>query len=373
MRIFVPLIFLLALCGCGAKEAAKPAPIAQAPFGATSEGTPVTRHTLRNGTAEVSIISYGGTIQSLRVPDKDGKLGDVVFGFDSIDGYLGEHPYFGALVGRYANRIAKGEFSLDGKRYVLAKNNGPNALHGGIQGFNRVVWQVEALPGENLALRLRYVSADGEEGYPGRLTATVTYTLKPDNALQIDYLATTDAPTVANLTNHAYFNLRGSGGILGHELQILASRFTPVDATLIPTGELRPVRGTPFDFLTPHTIGERIDDKNEQIEMGKGYDHNFVFDAARGELAKAVEVYEPESGRTMEVWTTEPGVQFYTGNMLTGSISGKDGRKYDRRTGFCLETQHFPDSPNQPTFPSTVLKPGEERRSTTIYKFGVRD
>jgi aldose 1-epimerase len=345
-------------------------------FGTTAEGTPVDLYTLtnRNG-MEVRAVTYGGIILSLRVPDREGKLGDIVLGYDDVAGYQKASPYFGSIIGRYGNRIGKGKFTLDGKEYTLAANNGPNALHGGIKGFDKVVWRAEPFEKpEGVGVVFSYTSADGEEGYPGKLEAAVTYTLADDNSLSFEYRATTDKATPVNLTQHTYFNLGGdgSGDILGHELTIKASRFTPVDSTLIPTGEIRAVAGTPFDFTTPHTIGERIAAEDEQIKFGGGYDHNFVLDREPGDsLQHAVRVREPRTGRVMDVSTTEPGVQFYSGNFLDGSITGKGGHVYKHRTGFCLETQHYPDSPNKPTFPSTILRPGQEYRSRTVYKFST--
>jgi aldose 1-epimerase len=325
---------------------------------------------------EVRVTSYGGIIVSLRVPDREGRLGDVALGYDALGGYLEHSPYFGAIVGRYGNRIARGRFTLDGKEYTLATNNGPNALHGGRKGFDKVVWKAAPFDnGEGVGLVFTYSSPDGEEGYPGKLDVTVTYTLTHANALRFDYRAVTDKPTPVNLTQHTYFNLagNGSGDVLGHELMVQASRFTPVDATLIPSGELRSVAGTPFDFRTPHTIGARIGADDEQIRVGGGYDHNFALDREPGNgLTLAARVYEPTSGRVMEVSTTEPGMQFYSGNFLDGTIMGKGGHAYGRRAGFCLETQHYPDSPNKPEFPSTILRPGQEYRSTTVYAFSVR-
>ncbi|SNC67602.1 aldose 1-epimerase [Hymenobacter gelipurpurascens] len=343
-----------------------------ASFGKTTDGTEVQLFTLTNAHGlKVSITNYGGTVTSLLVPDKAGKLGDVVLGFDNVSGYqspafLKSGPYFGALIGRYGNRIAKGKFTLDGKQYTLANNNGENTLHGGKKGFDKVVWQ--ATPGtsaEGQTLTLTYLSQDGEEGYPGNLQVTVVYTLTPDDALKIDYSATTDKATPVNLTNHAYFNLSGGNDVLGHQVTLPADRYTVVDAGLIPTGELRPVKGTPFDFTSPHAIGERIG------QVPGGYDHNWVLNEAKGMHAAAT-VYEPTTGRTMEVRTTEPGIQFYTGNFLDGTLKGKGGQVYGKHAGFCLETQHFPDSPNQPSFPSTILKPGQTLHSTTTYTFGVR-
>lgn len=337
-------------------------------FGNLPDGRAVDLYTLKNrGGVEVTITNYGGIVTSVKTPDKAGRMADIVHGFESLAGYLKPNPYFGAIIGRYGNRIGKGEFTLDGKKYTLAKNNGPNALHGGLKGFDKQLWSAR-IDGQNLVLT--YVSKDGEEGYPGTLTAQVIYSLSDANELKIEYASTTDKATVVNLTNHSYWNLAGSGTNLNHVLRLEASRFTPVDSGLIPTGELRPVAGTPFDFTKPAAIGARIDSNDEQIRLGKGYDHNFVLNSGGGKLAIAAWVSEPGSGRWLEVWTTEPGVQFYTGNFLDGSVSGK-GRKYDFRSGFCLETQHFPDSPNKPAFPSVVLKPGQTRRSTTIYKFGV--
>jgi len=318
-----------------------------------------------------SITNYGGIVTSLMVPDRAGKMADVVLGFDSLDGYLGEHPYFGALIGRYGNRIGKARFTLNGKTYKLAANNNGNHLHGGLVGFDKKVWT--AAPVGDDTLELTYLSKDGEEGYPGNLSVKVRYTLTADNELKLGYEATTDKATVLNLTNHSYFHLggAGSGDSLGHRIQILADRFTPVDKGLIPTGELRPVEGTPFDFRTAHAIGERIDADEEQIRLGGGYDHNFVLNSGGGSLATAAIVEEPVSGRKMEVLTTQPGVQFYTGNFLDGSVKGKGGIAYQKRFSLCLETQHFPDSPNKPKFPSVVLEPGARFESTTVYRFGV--
>jgi aldose 1-epimerase len=321
---------------------------------------------------EAVITNYGGIVVSLKAPDRNGRLADIVLGHDDLNGYMLKSPYFGAIVGRYGNRIAKGRFKLNGQEYTLAKNNGENALHGGLRGFDKVVWKArEAGPS---ALELTYNSADGEEGYPGNLTATVTYTLTDNNELRIDYLATTDKDTVLNLTNHSYFNLagQGEGDILSHQVEIFADKFTPVDSGLIPTGELRPVEGTPFDFRKPMEIGARINGKDEQLVLGKGYDHNFVLTSGGGSLAPAARVYEAKSGRVMEVLTTEPAMQFYTGNFLDGSIKGKGGKVYNHRYGFCMETQHYPDSPNQPAFPSTVLKPGAKYQTTTVYKFSAK-
>jgi len=348
-----------------------------ASFGKTTDGQEVQLYTLTNAHGlKATISTYGGTVTSLQVPDKAGKLGNIVLGFDNVSGYqspafLKAGPYFGALIGRYGNRIKGGKFTLDGKEYTLAKNNGPNSLHGGTKGFDKVIWAAEPVASatDGQALKLTYLSKDGEEGYPGNLSVTVVYTLTDNDELKIDYTATTDKATPVNLTNHSYFNL-GYGqdkDVLGHEVTIPADRYTVVDATLIPTGELRPVKGTPFDFTTPHTIGERIG------QVPGGYDHNWVLNNASGSgMHAAATVYEPTSGRTLEVTTTEPGVQFYTGNFLDGTLKGTGDVTYSKHYGFCLETQHFPDSPNQPKFPSTVLKPGDTLHSTTVYRFGVR-
>ena len=343
-------------------------------FGKLPDGTAVDLYTLTNANGiEAKITNYGGIVVSLKTPDRKGSLSDVVLGYETVDGYVRKNPFFGSLVGRYGNRIGQAKFSLNGVEYQLARNNGRNHLHGGLVGFDKKVWQ--ARPGKSadgVGLELTYLSRDGEEGYPGNLSVTVTYTLTNNNGLRIDYLATTDKDTIVNLTNHSYFNLAGEGTILGHQLVLNADRFTPVDSELITTGELRSVKGTALDFLQPHAIGERIDATEEQIVFGKGYDHNFVLNHAAGTLGLAASVYEPTTGRAMEVYTTEPGVQFYTGNFLDGSITGKGGRVYHRRSGFCLETQHFPDSPNKPQFPTVLLKKGAEYKSTTVFRFSTR-
>ena len=344
-------------------------------FGTMATGETVELFTLRNGKGvTATIMGWGGIVVSLTAPDREGRFADIVLGFDTLEPYLKTHPYFGALVGRYGNRIAKGEFRLDGQVYHLPKNNGENTLHGGNEGFGKKLWRVREVEAKDgTALELRYTSADGEEGFPGTLETRVTYTLTEANELRIDYEATTDKPTVVNLTNHSYFNLGGpgAGDVLGHVLRIDADRFTPVVKGLIPTGELRSVAGTPFDFRTPTPIGARIDAKDQQMELGGGYDHNFVLNGEAGKLRLVVRVSEPRSGRVLEVLTTEPGVQLYTGNFLDGSAVGKGGQAYPRRSGFCLETQHFPDSPNQPAFPSTVLRPGATFRSTTVYRLST--
>jgi aldose 1-epimerase len=334
------------------------------------------RYTLKNrGGMEVQITNFGGIVTSIKVPDRSGRVADVVLGFSNLDDYLKPHPSFGAAVGRYANRIAKGRFTLNGVEYKLAVNNGENHLHGGIKGFDDVFWTAEEVNSPaGSGVRLTYVSKDGEEGYPGNLKVTMTYTLTHRNELRIDYVATTDKDTVINLTHHSYFNLagEGNGDILNHRLKLNAARFTPTDAGSIPTGELRSVRGTPFDFLTPHAIGERINQDDEQLKFGNGYDHNFVINGRMGSLRQAAVVSDPSSGRVMEVWTTEPGIQLYTGNFLDGTLVGKSGKAYQRRSGFCLETQHYPDSPNKPNFPTTTLKKGATFKSTTIYRFTAR-
>lgn len=344
-------------------------------FGKMEDGREAELYTLANKSGtKVTITNFGGTVVSVTVPDRNGKFDDVVLGYDTLDGYITGKAFFGGTIGRYGNRIAHGQFALDGAKYVLAKNDGENHLHGGIKGYNKVLWTAEDVSTKNApSLRLRYVSKDGEEGYPGNLSVQVTFTLTDANELKIDYAATPDKKTVVNLTNHSYFNLAGEGSILDHQLSLQSSRFTPVDAGLIPTGELRAVQGTPFDFHQSTAIGARINQDDEQLKRGKGYDHNWVLDAgAKGRPALAASVYEPKTGRLMEVWTTEPGLQFYSGNFLDGSIHGKGGKTHELRSGFCLETQHFPDSPNHPDFPSTTVRPGEHYRSTTIYKFSTK-
>ena len=339
------------------------------PFGRTPEGTPVEVYSLADDKIEVRVITYGGIIVSLRAPDRKGKLDDVVLGVDSVEKYVTQTAHFGGIIGRYANRIAHGTFELDGHTYHIPKNDGDNALHGGTRGFDKVVWAAKQIPD---GIELTYVSKDGEQGFPGTLATTVRYTLTGE-ALRIEYSAITDKDTVLNLTNHSYFNLKGQGNgdVLGHILKIDASRFTPVDANLIPTGELKSVEGTPLDFRTPHALGERIDADDPQLRLGHGYDHNFVVDHEPNQLAEAAEMYEPTTGRILRVLTTEPGVQLYTGNFLDGTITGKEGRVYNRRYAFCLETQHFPDSPNHPSFPTTELKPGLEFHSVTVFQFSA--
>jgi aldose 1-epimerase len=348
------------------------------PFGALADGTEVHRHTLDNGRGlVVRVLTYGGILQRIDVPDRDGRPANVALGFADLDSYVRDNtPYFGALIGRYANRIAGGRFTLDGRAYVLPVNNPPNSLHGGTEGFDKRVWTATAAAGEDPAgLELAYTSPDGEMGYPGTLSVRARYRLGPDNELRIDYRATTDGPTHVNLTNHSYFNLAGeaAGTVEGHQLQLHAAHYTPTDATNIPTGEIAPVAGTPFDFTSPHRVGERIDAADEQLEYGLGYDHNFVLDPAPAgqALRPAARVVDPASGRVLEVLTTEPGIQFYSGNQLDGTLVGPGGAAYRPRAGLALETQHFPDTPNQPGFPSTVLRPGQVYQSATVYRFSV--
>jgi aldose 1-epimerase len=345
-------------------------------FGALSDGRNVDIFTLTNGNGmTVKITTYGATVVSIVVPDRNGQMGDVTLGFDSLEGYLQEgNQFIGATIGRFANRIARGTFTLNGKEYHLGINNGVNHLHGGPLGFDKVLWQAEEPVDANDAkVTMTYVSPDGEEGYPGTMNITIVFTLTDDNELRFEYSAVSDADTLVNLTNHAYFNLDGEGSILDHLLQLNASRFTPIDETSIPTGPLVSVTGTPFDFTRPAKIGNRINnDSDEQLKNGSGYDHNFVCDTD-GTLAKIATVYSEKSGRVFEVLTTEPGVQFYSGNFLNGTLTGKNGIVYGKRHGFCLETQHFPDSPNQPSFPDTILKADEKFSSTTIYRFSVAD
>lgn len=369
--VLISMMTAFLLCSMvSAQQSAKPKkPAGREPAG-TVDGKPVFYYTLKNKNGvEAKFTNYGATLVSLQVPDRNGKLADIVLGYDDVSGYQQGKSYFGATIGRYGNRIGNATFKLNGKTYNLAKNDGENTLHGGTKGFNKVVWDAKSISKSGApALQFTYVSKDGEEGYPGTLKATVTYTLTAANELRLDYTVTTDKDTVQNLTHHSYFNLAGGGGILGHELVLNADHFTPVDSGLIPTGELRPVEGTPFDFRRPTAIGARIDQADEQLKLGKGYDHNWALTGQKGKLRLAARVTEAGSGRVMEVLTTEPGIQFYSGNFLNGE-AGKGGKKYEFRNGFCLETQHFPDSPNKPKFPSTTLKAGQVYRTTTIYKF----
>jgi aldose 1-epimerase len=344
------------------------------PFGKTKDGTAVDLYILTNRRGmKAKVMTYGAILTELYAPDRDGKMADVVLGFSNLKGYLQGHPYFGATVGRVANRIAKGRFTLKGKEYRLKINNGPNALHGGLKGFDKVVWSAKPLKEKNGAgVRFTYRSPDGEESYPGNLTATVTYTLTNKNELKIDYTATTDQDTPVNLTNHSYFNLAGAKSgkdILGHVLMLAADRYTPTDRTLIPTGKIKPVKGTPLDFTKPTAIGARIG--KLKGDPG-GYDHNMVLRRKGKGLELAARVTEPNSGRVMEMYTTEPGVQFYTGNFLDGKVKGKGGVAYQKHFGFCLEAQHYPDSVNHPEFPSIILKPGKTYRQTTVYKFSAQ-
>ena len=383
--LFAGLSWIILFTQCGSDKPPKEiqneekttmsATITKAAFGQTKEGEAADLYTLTNSNGMiVQITNYGGIVTSIIVPDKDGNMEDVVLGFDNLDQYLEEHPYFGALIGRYGNRIAKGKFSLDGQDYNLAINNIGNHLHGGIQGFDKVVWTAEAIEGEEVGLKLNYLSKDMEEGYPGNLDVEVIYTLSNEDELRIDYKATTDKKTVVNLTNHSYFNLTGNAkrDILGHQLVLNADRFVPVDETLIPTGELAEVKGTPFDFNTPAAVGARINEEDTQLIRGGGYDHCWVLNRSGEGMSLVGSVYDPMSGRFMEAFTTEPAVQFYCGNFLDGTLSGKKGAVYKYRYGLCLETEHYPDSPNQPDFPSTELNPGETYATSTAYKFSVK-
>jgi len=374
--VFVFIVVIQAIGGLLAAQttAKHKSGVEQQPFG-TREGRPVTLYKLTNSHGvEVHAMNYGGIILSIRVPDRKGQFADIVLGHDTMEGYIPNPPYIGAIVGRYANRIANGTFALDGKTYTLPKNDGPNTLHGGTtRTFDKVVWEGEPLKGKT-GVAFSYLSKDGEEGFPGNLKVKVTYTLTDANELVLDYQATTDKDTPINVSQHSYFNLagEGTGDILNHEVMINADRFTPVDKNLIPTGELRPVKDTPLDFTKATKIGARIDDNYEQLVLGHGYDHNFVINRKGAGLVLAARVSEPTSGRVLEVSTTQPGVQFYTGNFLDGTVTGKEGHVYKRRYGLCLETQHFPDSPNHPKFPTTILKPGERFHQTTVFKFSAK-
>ena len=370
------------LAGCASMSTSNSSStITKAAFGKTKDGTPVDIYTLRNSKgAEARIMTYGGIVQKLTMPDKNGEFADVVLGFDTLDGYTSDSyvkacPYFGALIGRYGNRIGGAKFTLEGQTYTLATNNGPNTLHGGLKGFDKVVWTaVKAGVGpKGPRLELNYLSKDGEEGFPGNLNVTATYTLTEDNELKLQFTATTDKPTVVNLTHHSYFNLagQGNGDILGHLVYIKSDKTTPVDAGLIPTGEFADVTGTPFDFRTPTAIGARINDPNTVLQYGPGYDHNWVINKPAGQFGLMARVKEPNTGRVMEVWSDEIGLQFYAGNFLDGTLTGKDGKVYQRRSAFCMEPQHYPDSPNKPNFPSVELKPGQTYHNTIVYKFSV--
>jgi len=371
------LILGLALSGRVPAQAPSPKQhhgVQKQTFG-THDGRPINLYTLTNSHGlEIRAMNYGGIIVSMRVPDRKGQFADIVLGHDTLEGYVPNPPYVGAIVGRYANRIANGAFTLDGKTYTLPKNDGPNTLHGGVKRtFDKVVWDDEALKNKN-GVAFTYLSKDGEEGFPGNLKIKITYTLTNENQLVVEYEATADKATPINMSQHSYFNLagEGNGDILTHQLMLNADRFTPVDKNLIPTGELRPVKGTPLDFTTPTKIGAHIDDNYDQLVLGHGYDHNFVTNHKGNSLDLAARVYEPTSGRVLEVSTTQPGIQFYTGNFLDGTITGKQAHVYKRRYGFCLETQHFPDSPNHPEFPSTILRPGETFHEKTVFKFSAK-
>lgn len=371
-RVTIALSFWMAAVACAQQNHGS---ILSAPFGKTPAGVAVEIFTLCNAHGmRARIMTYGGIVTSLTAPDRHFQYEDVVLGYNKLADYLKTSPYFGALIGRYGNRIAKARFTLNGHEFHLAANDGPNALHGGVVGFDKVVWTATTveLTGQGPRLTLAYLSKDGEEGYPGNLRVTATYTLTDDNALRVDFGATTDEETVINLTQHTYFNLRGQGDVLGHIVQINADRFTPVDDTLIPIGELRSVANTPFDFRSPTAIGERINESDEQLKFGKGYDHNWIISPKSGEVPVQATVYEPVTGRVLDVLSAQPGLQFYSGNFLDGSQIGKGGRVYGFRSGFCMEPQHFPDSPNHPDFPSTVLDPGQTYRSTIVYRFSAR-
>jgi aldose 1-epimerase len=376
-KIFTPVFAATLAVTPFAMSATAPTP---EPFGKTAAGTPVEVYTLSNSRGvKMRVTTYGAIVLSLETPDRAGRSADIVLGYNTLAEYEKATPYFGAIVGRYGNRIANGRFTLDGKEYKLATNNTPAdkpcALHGGVVGFDKVVWRAEGVAKEGAqGVRLKYTSKDGEEGYPGTLELQATYWLSEQNEWRIEYEASTDKATPINVTQHSYFNLKGEGrgDVLAHELQLAASKFTPVNAGMIPTGEILPVAGTALDFTKSTPIGARVNSKEEQMRLGGGYDHNYVLDSQTGELALAATVFEPGSGRVLEVLTTEPGIQFYGGNFLDGTLTGKSGNKYPHRSGFCLETQHYPDSPNQKNFPSTIVRPGKTYRSATVYRFGVR-
>ena len=373
--LFMLFSVILGSCETG-KDKHKNMKLEKEEYGVTAQGQKIDIYTLSNANGmHVRITNYGAIVQSLTAPDRDGKYEDIVLGYDKLADYLKDSPYFGAIVGRYGNRIAMGKFVLDELEYTLATNNGTNHLHGGLQGFDKVIWKAKPISEkESIGLELSYLSKDGEEGYPGNLNCTVIYTLTDNNELQIEYEATTDKATPVNLTHHGYFNLSGNckRDILGHILWINANHFTPVDEGLIPTGELRPVKDTPFDFTEPTAIGERINEENQQLKYGLGYDHNWSLNDVNGTIKLQASLYDSESGRLMEIFTEEPGLQFYSGNFLDGSNIGKDGKVYNYRHGLCLEAQHYPDSPNHPEFPTTILEPGETYRTKTVYRFSVR-
>jgi len=376
LREWTLLAGVVACAACFAGDADAAVEVTKKPWGQTPDGIAVDLYTLKNAKgAEATITNYGGIVVTLLMPDRAGKMADIVLGYDTLQGYLDKTPYFGALIGRYGNRIGGAQFAIDGTTYTLAKNDGANSLHGGVKGFDKVVWTARPVDSkEGAALELTYLSKDGDEGFPGNLQVTAVYTLTDANELRVQFTATTDKATVVNLTHHSYFNLRGQGDgdILGHEVIIASSKTTPVDKTLITTGEYAPVEGTPFDFRTPTTIGARINDPDTQLQYGPGYDHNWVIDKPAGELGLQASVYEPTTGRVMEVLSDEPGLQFYAGNFLDGTIKGKGGVAYQHRTGFCMEPQHYPDSPNKPGFPSVVLRPGQTYKNTIIYRFSTR-
>jgi aldose 1-epimerase len=378
MKKMIPWMFALSagailLAGCASYESSS-SHIEKQPFGTMPTGEPIDIYTLRNDKgAEARIMNYGGIVQSLKMPDKNGHFDDVVLGYDDLASYLKVSPYFGAEIGRFGNRIGNAKFTLDGQTYTLAANDGPNTLHGGLKGFDKRVWTANPhMSSDGPQLVLHYLSKDGEEGFPGNLDVTAVITLTRDNALKIEFTATTDKDTVLNLTHHGYYNLAAKGDILSHVVMIPADRFTPVDSTLIPTGVLQSVENTPFDFRTPTAIGDRINQDDEQLKFGKGYDHNWVINKMLGELTLMARVTEPTTGRVMEVWSTEPGLQFYSGNFLDGTITGKGGWVYEHRNAFVMEPQHFPDSPNKPEFPTTELKPGEVYHNTIMYKFSTQ-
>jgi aldose 1-epimerase len=380
LLLFTGAACAVTLGGCATAKS-NPGTVTEKPFG-TANGQPVSLYTLRNSKgAEADIMTYGGIVEKLIMPDRNGNMADVVLGFDNLDGYTNDRylrgcPYFGALIGRYGNRIGGAKFTLEGQTYTLAPNNNGNTLHGGVKGYDKVVWKaVKADVGpEGPRLELTYLSPDGEEGFPGNLTVTATYTLTEDNALKLQFKATTDKPTVVNLTHHSYFNLKGQGNgdILGHEVYINSDKTTPVDKGLIPTGSFADVTGTPFDFRKPTTIGARIDDPDPILQYGPGYDHNWVVNKPLGKYGLQARVTEPTTGRVLEVWSDEPGLQFYAGNFLDGTLTGKDGKVYQKHYAFCMEPQHYPDSPNKPQFPSTELKPGQTYHNTIVYKFSTK-
>lgn len=369
-------VMLFSVFSCGTPEEPKQLAVSKHPFGTTPDGIQIDLYTLTNSAGvEAEIMTYGGALVSVRVPDRNGDLGDVVVGYNRLSPFFGNNPYFGGIIGRFANRIDGGRFTLAGQEYQLATNNGQNHLHGGNEGFDKKVWNAKPVKNaQSVGVSLSYHSEDGEENYPGNLATFVTYTLNEQNELKLEYFAITDEKTIVNLTNHAYWNLSGGGTILAHEMIINADQYTPVDSTLIPTGEVATVAGTPMDFTEPTTIGERIDADFRQLEYGNGgYDHNWVLNKETEELGLACRVYDPSTGRVLEVLTTEPGLQFYSGNFLDGSITGKHGEVYEKHEAFVLEAQHYPDSPNQPSFPPTALDPDEHYTQTTVYRFSVRE